>query len=163
MCKCSADNPEKSCEKCRGGRPSKYDSIDLAQVKILSESGWTDRQMFSFFNVGEATWFRWKNKHPEFRESIKNWKEKANQNVVRSLYERACGYSHEDEKVFKTSDDKIISHKVIKHYPPDVKAQEIWLRNRDPKDWNVSQGVDMNVTDVKLIPPEKPEVKDSES
>jgi hypothetical protein len=38
MCKCNKDNPDKSCDKCRGGRPVKY------YPKIIAE-------MIKYFNI----------------------------------------------------------------------------------------------------------------
>jgi hypothetical protein len=68
------------------GRPSKFDGIDLKQVKALANKGWIDAEMAEFFKVDVSTWNRWKDAHPEFQESLKDWKSEADSKVERSLY-----------------------------------------------------------------------------
>lgn len=157
MCKCDKDNPNKSCDKCRGGRPTKFEELDLKLVKKLSEVGLSDFQMYTYFNVVHSTWYKWKAEHKEFSDALKSWKKNADKNVVRSLFQRAMGYSHPEDKIFKSAGEEPVIVKTIKHYPPDTKAMEIWLRNRNPKEWNVPQNVDLKVDDVKLVPPDLPE------
>jgi hypothetical protein len=48
--------------------------------------------------------------------------------VERSLIQNALGYSFDSEKVFQTG----VRMNVVEHVPPNVRAQEIWLRNRMP-------------------------------
>jgi len=75
------------------GRPSKYNGVDLKQVQMLAEQGWTDAQMAKFFGVCEDTWHEWKKVHPKFSESLRDWKVAADFRVERSLYESAIGYT----------------------------------------------------------------------
>lgn len=126
-------------QKNPGGRPSKFGTVDKEQVSKLAKAGWTDVQMADFFGVSESTWHEWKNKHPEFQESLKDWKVEADSKVERSLYERACGYEHDEVKLFKSNDDKIITETVVKHYAPDPTAMIFWLKNRKPKEWRDKQ------------------------
>ena len=122
-------------EKNKGGRPSKFDSIDLDKVSILAKRGWTDFDMSSFFGVTEQTWCNWKIKHPKFFESLKDWKIEADNRVERSLYERACGYSHPEDKIFKPAGEEPTIVKTIKHYAPDSTACIFWLKNRKKAEW----------------------------
>src|SRR5687768_3031374 len=110
----------------KGGRPSKYDSINLDKVKQLASRGWTDAEMAAFFEVDESTWTRWKDSHPEFCTSLKDWKIEADYRVERALYERACGYSHAEDKIFNYEGTPLIVP-TVKHYPPDTAAAIIWL------------------------------------
>ena len=80
------------------GRPSKYTELDLKKVKELATRGWTDQEMSDFFGVSRSTWLLWRGKHKKFSDTLKEWKEHADKRVERSLYERACGYSHIDTK-----------------------------------------------------------------
>jgi hypothetical protein len=130
----------------KGGRPSKFDGVDLEQVKKLATKGWTDKEMSAFFEVNEATWHRWKDKHPEFCESLKDWKKEADERVERSLYERALGYVHTEEKVFNNNGE-ILTHETNKHYPPDSTSMIFWLKNRKPNDWRDKKDIDLTVSD----------------
>lgn len=122
-------------KKNTGGRPSKFDTIDLQQVELLAIRGWTDVEMSKFFNVTEATWNNWKKKHPEFFVSLKDWKLEADDRIERSLYERASGYSHPEDKIFKPAGEKPTIVPTTKHYPPDTTACIFWLKNRKKEEW----------------------------
>jgi hypothetical protein len=128
------------------GRPSKYDEIDLDQVKKLAVKGWTDKEMSEFFEVDERTWARWKAKYDEFCHALKDWKQFADERVERSLYERAIGYTCKDTK-FATFEGQICDEREYdKHHPPDPTSMIFWLKNRDPKRWRAN-GIDPDEKD----------------
>jgi hypothetical protein len=62
--------------------------------------------------------------------------------VERSLYQRGNGYSHPAVKAFMTRDGKIIEHKYVERYPPDVTACIFFLKNRRPDRWRDVQRID---------------------
>lgn len=128
----TAKKPAK--KKAVGGRPSKYASISMEQVQKLATAGWTDEQMSEFFGVSKRTWNAWKKAHPEFLHSLKDWKKHADERVERSLYERATGYEHPEDKIFNDG-GKAMVVPTIKHYAPDTTAAIFWLKNRQPDDW----------------------------
>jgi hypothetical protein len=111
------------------GRPTAYkeEYADLAYKYALL--GAIDTQLADFFGVSEQTLNTWKKKHPEFLESLKAGKAKADAEVAEKLFHRAKGYTHEEEKVFCTN-GVITSHDTLKHYPPDTTAAIFWLKNR---------------------------------
>jgi transcriptional regulator with XRE-family HTH domain len=128
-------------------RPSKFDRIDLEQVERLALRGWTDAEMAAFCGVTEQTWNNWKKQHPEFFESLKNWKAKADERVERSLFERAVGYEHPDTK-FVTYEGVITEERTYtKHYPPDTTAAIFWLKNRKPDVWRDKQRMEVTGAD----------------
>lgn len=128
--------------KNKGGRPSKFNGIDLDQVKILVKAGMTDEQMAKFFGVNTDTWYEWKKVHPAFSEALKDWKAEADGKVEASLYERARGYSHPEEKIF-CNNGEIVRTTTTKHYPPDPTSMIFWLKNRQPEKWRDRQDVDL--------------------
>lgn len=115
-------------------RPSKKDALDLEQVKKLAVMGWTDEQMAAFFDVDVRTWLRWKAKDETFCQALKDWKDEADERVERSLYERAMGYSHPEDKIFNNEGVPLVVP-TTKHYPPDTTAMIFWLKNRQPENW----------------------------
>lgn len=115
------------------GRPSKFGSIDIEQVKKLAKKGFTDRELADFFGVTERTWHNWK-KNESFFHSLKESKELADREVEKALFERACGYKHPDEKILVAGGDVRVV-KTMKYYPPDPTAAIFWLKNRKPQDW----------------------------
>lgn len=125
---------KKTTEKHAGGRPSKFDKIDMDLVKKLAEYGHKDKFIHNFFGVCESTWNNWKQQHPEFLASLKCWKDKADEEVNKALFERAKGYTAIETKVFQYNGE-IITQDIEKHYPPDPTAIIFWLKNRQPDMW----------------------------
>lgn len=117
---------------------SKFDKIDITQLKFLVEKGFTDFEICQFFKIHRDTFYRAMRARPEIYDAIKNWKEFANARVERALYERACGYSHESEEIF-CAFGKVTKVPTVKHYAPDTVAAIIFLKNRDPQQWREKQ------------------------
>lgn len=130
-----------------GGRPSKFQSIDLDQVKSVATRGWTDQEMADHFKVDVRTWYRWKLEHEEFCQALKDWKSQADLRVERSLFERAIGYCHPDEKIFNDSGKPLVVP-TTKHYPPDTTAAIFWLKNRNPEAWRDKQELQVLGVDI---------------
>lgn len=140
-----------------GGRKTTYkkEYAELAYNYCLL--GATDEQLANFFGVGETTINKWKKAHKEFGESLKKGKAEADARVAQSLYHRALGYSHPEEKIFQ-SEGEIIRAETVKHYPPDPTSMIFWLKNRQPTLWRDKQQLDANVTngnfEIKIVPDE---------
>ena len=117
-----------------GGRPTKYKPEYIEQARKLCLLGATDREIADFFEVHEATIYRWKLDHPEFCEALKSGKEAADERVERSLFHRAIGYKHDAVKMFQAG-GAVITEQYVEHYPPDTTAAIFWLKNRKPKEW----------------------------
>ena len=118
----------------KGGRPTKYRDAFAAQAVKLCQLGATDEDMADFFNVGITTFERWKVKYSRFRGALKAAKTEADERVTRSLYERAIGYSHPEDKIFQYEGAAVIIP-TTKHYPPETTACIFWLKNRQPDQW----------------------------
>lgn len=137
------------------GRPPKWPKIDLDRVTQFAESGMTNLQIAVALGVSEDTVYDWKLNWVDFSEALKRGKTNPDDEIERSLFERARGYSHVEEKVFCT-DGVVTKEKVIKHYPPDPVSGIFWLCNRRKDKWrHVSHiehsgpngdAIDVNVT-----------------
>lgn len=134
------------------GRPTKYKPEYAEQYYKLALLGLTDVKIAEYFEVTESTIYEWKKEFPEFSEAGKKAKELADGDVVKSLYERALGYSHEADDI-KAVDGQIVITKTIKHYPPDPASMIFWLKNRQPKLWRekpVDDGGNENAPPVNI-------------
>lgn len=138
-----AKKPEAKKPK-KTGRPSKFDSLDLAKVEKLSKAGLTNEQLATACDIDISNWYEWLNKHDAFRESVKDWKGESDKNVERSLYERATGYSCPETKVF-SSNGVITTQEVTKYYPPDPTSIIFWLKNRQPENWRDKQVIKIDI------------------
>ena len=96
--------------------------------------GATDENIAEFLLVSERTINTWKLKHPSFLQSLKQGKDSADAEIAHALFHRARGYVHPETKVF-CSDGDIITHDVLRVYPPDTTACIFWLKNRQRHNW----------------------------
>lgn len=103
-------------------------------IKTLARKGFTDVEMSEIVGITERTFNNWKTKNADFFQSLKEWKEKPDKEVERSLFERAMGYEHPEDKIFNHAGEPLVVP-TIKHYPPDTTAIIFWLKNRQPDKW----------------------------
>ena len=122
------------------GRPSKFEQVKDMLYKMASY-GMTDKQMADVVGVSEQTVNNWKLKDPNFLESLRAEKEIADARVERSLFERATGYSHAEDKIFNDNGTPLVVP-TVKHYAPDTTAAIFWLKNRKPREWRDKQEVE---------------------
>lgn len=130
-----------------GGRPPEYKPEYAAMAYKIALLGVTDAELGGIFDVTEQTINNWKNQYEEFSLALKKGKIIADAEVAHSLHKRAIGYQYDEVTYEKIGpgDDKIevgehgmetikqdlYKKKVVtKEVPPDVAAQNIWLKNR---------------------------------
>jgi hypothetical protein len=132
--------PPKKKEPAPVGAPTKFREEFVTQAFKLCLLGARDKDLADFFEVDEATIYRWKAKYPDFCEALKRGKEEADSEVAQKLFHRALGYEHPEDKVFLYKGKPVVVP-VIKHYPPDTGAAAFWLKNRQPHLWRDKQEV----------------------
>ena len=103
---------------------------------MLSAEGFDDERLSKALGISRKTFHTMRKRNPTWAKQIAEAKQIADQRVERSLYERACGYDGIETKVFNHQGE-IITHDIVKHYPPDVKACMHWLCNRDKARWKM--------------------------
>ena len=83
------------------GRPTKYDPDyhpeHAYKLALLSH---TDEEIAAFFEIDVVTFYRWQERHDEFRKAVTRGKIPADAEVRRSFHKRACGYDIKTEKIF---------------------------------------------------------------
>lgn len=124
------------------GRPSSYKPEFASLAEKMCKLGATDAELADAFDVSEQTINSWKTAHPEFLESLKSGKAKADAEVASSLFHRATGYSHPEDDI-RVVGHEIVITPTIKHYPPDTTAAIFWLKNRRPKEWRETKAVEL--------------------
>jgi hypothetical protein len=131
-------------KKHPGGRPTRYHAEWIPKYAAsLASRGLTDEQIAREIGIGVSTLYRWKDEKPEFREALEGAKEAPDDEVERSLFERATGYEHPEEKMFfDAKNGDVLRAMTTKHYPPDTAAAIIWLKNRRPEKWRDKQVVE---------------------
>lgn len=126
----------------RGGRDVGEDGFDPAMCKIVTAMcrlGAVDYDVCKLLEIDNDTFRQWQWKHPEFAHAIKVGKKDADDRVERALYNRAVGYSFASEKIMTVAQGQGVSAvervAIVEHVPPDVSAQQFWLKNRRRDDW----------------------------
>ena len=104
----------------------------------------TDAQIAKEFGIKPQTLVEWLKRYPSLAASLKDGRANPNQRVIRSLYSKAIGYTHERRKtVHKTVTNivgLVIQEEVTEtieemHIPPSDVACIYWSKNRMPKEW----------------------------
>lgn len=126
--------PKKPKPKKPVGRPTKYKPELCELATKFCMLGATNDGLARMFEVSCSTIELWIRTIPEFSRAVKEGREVADATVAKSLYHRACGYSHEAVKIFNDGGKPMIVS-YIEHYPPDTAAAFIWLKNRRPGEW----------------------------
>lgn len=101
------------------GRPVKTDQVNLEQVEVIASLGLTDEEIAIILGISERTLNYWKKSNPDFLQSLKRGKLKADFQIAKSLYEKAKG--------------------------GDTTAMIFWLKNRQPDRWKDRKQIDGNL------------------
>ena len=146
----SKKNTSKKSSKNQGGRPPKFkeEYIRMAYV-ACSEGGFTNPKLAKLFNVSKTTINTWKKECPEFLTAIKTAKDFWDVLIAeKSMLKRVTGFRYtETTREPDESGVMVIVKKVSKLIPPDVKACDIWLCNRNPERWKKLKHVEMTGKD----------------
>lgn len=138
-------NKPKQGEALPPGRPTLYKPHMCDIVRSMALLGATEKQMIDTLGIGNQTFAEWKNTIPEFQEAINEGRALADAKVAESLYHRALGYSHPEEKIFNNGGE-ILRAETIRRYPPDTQAASLWLRNRQPDKWRDTKDISGKLT-----------------
>lgn len=107
----------------------------LILVEGWARDGLTDEQIAKNLGIGIRTFYEYKEKYPQFSQSLKRGKEVVDTEVENALLKRALGYTYDEETYEELSDGTSKSKTVTKHIPGDTTAQIFWLKNRKPGVW----------------------------
>jgi hypothetical protein len=124
-----AKSKSKPSGKTRG-RPTKRRPDDRARVYELARDGKTLDEMAAELGIARSTLCAWGESDKEFSDAIRSGKKIADDQVERSLFERATGYEHPEEKIFLGKDGEAVVVPTVKRYPPDTVAGIFWLKPR---------------------------------
>ena len=113
---------------------ARYKAEYIEQARKFRLLGATLKQTAEFFDITVERLETWRNKHKAFNEALREGSIIADAKVAESLYKRACGFTHPEDKVFHFQGEVVVQT-VTKHYPPDTEAAKFWLRVRQREMW----------------------------
>lgn len=118
------------------GRPSKYVPEYAGIARKMCELGAIDADIADALGVGTSTISNWAATYPEFCDALQVGKGEFDARIVRSLAQRAAGYSHDAVKIFMPAGaTEPVYAPYREHVPPDVNAAKLWLTNRRRDEW----------------------------
>jgi hypothetical protein len=128
------------------GQPTLYqpEYNELAHNYCLL--GATNEVLGDFFGVTSRTIDNWIATHPDFADAVYRGRAVADAVVVRALFERAKGFSHQ---VSRTTLYQGVEHTITNtvSYPPDTQACMFWLRNRQRHYWQAKAEATPEISD----------------
>jgi AcrR family transcriptional regulator len=132
------------------GRPTCLNKqLKEIAVGLAREKGATIRSIAAKLGIGKSTLYLYLQKDKDFLDNLEKGLAMADDLVELSLFRRAIGYTHGEEKIFYDSvRGKTVREKTIRHYPPSEAAMAMWLKCRRRADW----GDKANEDETKDIP-----------
>lgn len=133
------------------GNQTKYDpDIHPTLVRGLARSGYTSVEIAEKLQVSKSTLYKWRQKYPELRDSLKEGRDFADNMVEDALYKSALGFRRKTIKKRKTPQGVTIEE-VQEDVPPNATAIIFWLKNRRPEQWRDKREVDVTAdSDAKI-------------
>ena len=104
-----------------------YFRRDRLEVEI--SKGKTNEEIAEFLNIDISTLYRWRMRNEEFANLFTCGREINCQAVKSAMFKTALGFEYEEEELDKHGNKVLIK----KYCPPNVKAQENYLRTYDPE------------------------------
>lgn len=123
------------------GRAPKFRAEMIERTYKLRLLGLTNQEIADVFDVERSTFQRWLVEVPALRDALQRAGADADGEVAVSLNRRARGYSH-PETVFHVVNGRLVKTEVVKHYPPDTNAMQLWLMNRQPDRFRPRKSLD---------------------
>lgn len=139
-------------------RPNKYELFVkpyLDQIKNMALS-MTEEQIAESLEIGYSTFCRYKRKHDELRQALKNGRRILVGDLKSKLIEKARGYCYIETKIIEEIDedgDLIVTKKETnrRYAAPDVAAINLLLKNFDKETWrNDPAAYDLKVKELEL-------------
>lgn len=140
-------------------RSDSYEELinnSLDKIESWVECGDTDKDIAEKLGIGYSTYRKYKSNNVALKGAIATGKDKANQEVEKSLLKLCKGYKYYEEVANKVKEEVLADDgktvlvkehvevvNVKKYKAPELAAQKFWLINRKNKAWKN----DPNVTD----------------
>ena len=120
------------------GRPTTYRPAYADIARKAYANGSTAEEVADLLEIDISTFYRWRSKYQEFAEACTTGKSLADEHVVNSLHQRACGFDYVAERAFMFALwDKPKIARYTRRVLADPRAALQWLRIRRPDEWRV--------------------------
>jgi transposase len=112
---------------------------NLHLVEKWARDGLTEAQISKNLGISKSTLNDYKNKYPDFSDSLKRGRQSCIVEIENALVKRALGFEYEEVKTYiKDEDGRVVKYteKTKKYQAPDVGACAFLLKNKDKGNWS---------------------------
>lgn len=132
------------------GRPALMTPELKETALVLAAEGACEREIAAELNIHVLTLYRAKQTDPDFCNALNDWKAVADEQVEKSLFMRAKGFTHRTEKLFSYQGE-IVRAEVNEYVLPDTGAATLWLKNRQPDKWRDRSDVNVSLSLMDIL------------
>lgn len=128
---------KKHTQKPSKGRPTRYNKAIHPDIARKSGLLLGDKELVAdFLGISKTTFYKWEKSHSEFKQAIDEAILQASSDIAKSLFDIAKGgfvkktlvkYPH----ITKTGEIISCEKEITETLPPNYKAIEFWLRNKN--------------------------------
>lgn len=114
------------------GRRDKYETHVRArfdEIRRWCEIGTTDKEIISLLGISTSAFYRYKERHGEFRELLKDSRRVPVMEIKAALYRRATGFVYEESTTVEDSDGYSKTTTTRKQALPDPASAMILLKH----------------------------------
>ena len=122
------------------------------EIRKWCEIGTTDKEIISLLGVSTSAFYRYKDKHREFSELLKESRRVPVMEIKAALFKRATGFVYEETTTTEDSDGYSKTVTVRKHALPDPASAMILLKHwaRDEGWTNDPQQLELRKQELEL-------------
>lgn len=99
------------------------------EIRKWCEIGATDKEIISLLGVSTSAFYRYKEKHRELRELLKESRRKPVMEIKAALYRRAVGFTYDEVRETYSDKDGVTRTTVTKTALPDPASAMILLKH----------------------------------
>lgn len=136
----------KKGEKSKPGRKPTFTQKHKEVMLKLAPRGFSNDEIADIIGCDRATFYRWLQKDPVLGDSLKLAKVEVDDQVERSLLEKAVGgYTTEEvtEEVNPETGNVITRIIKKKQHASDTTSMIFWLKNRRPDTWREKRDIEV--------------------
>lgn len=141
-------------------KPNRWDThIEprLTEIEGWVRDGLIDEQIIHNLGIAKATFYKYRDEHPELAELLKRTKAIVDIEVENALLKKALGFTEVIKKPIKVKHviydqgrkveetERVIYADEEVYIAPDTTAQIFWLKNRKPNEWRDKKEVGVSL------------------
>lgn len=134
----------------RGGRKPALGPHDLERIEELAAGGLSKYEIAESLGISRQTLHEYCRANPDYTDAITRGKEKSIPKVENSMHKLARGYTVQEEDI-RVIGKKVVRIPILKHYPPNERAQHLILQHAETGSWRQRQDVELHFPEPLIL------------